>query len=91
VPGVSGRGGTASGGGSGAGAAATGVTIPGVRRGTSFLTRSFVRCQIPERRGGAAGAACATFGPASISAGRAFGRSHPQPPTPASVFPSIQF
>lgn len=95
MEGVSGRGGTVrtAGGGSGAGlgAAITGETIPGTLRGISFLTRSFVLSQIPERR---IGAALATFalgaGAASKLAGRGLGRAHPHPPIPASVFPSIQ-
>jgi hypothetical protein len=78
--------------GLGAGAAATGLTTPGAERcGTSLLTRCFVLSQIPERRG-ATGAASATFAPAASKlAGLAFGRAQLHPPTPASMFPSIQF
>jgi hypothetical protein len=86
--------GAASGLGPGAGAATTGETVPGVRCGMIFLTRSFVRSQMPERRGarGVGSATGATVLPAASKlAGRGFGRAQLQPPTPASMFPSIQF
>jgi hypothetical protein len=83
---------------SGLGPAGSGVTLPAEGRRTRSRTRAatpFVRDQSDGLTGfltGLAGAATAGAGPSASSAGgRAFGRAQLQPPTPASMFPSIQF
>jgi hypothetical protein len=90
VAGVSSAGGTASGAGAG-----SGVTLPAEGRRTRSRARAatpFVRDQSDGLMTGFAGTLTLGAGPSASSAGgRAFGRAHPQPPTPASMFPSIQF
>jgi hypothetical protein len=89
-------GGTASGLGPGGSAGAgSGATLPAEGRCTRSRTRAatpFVRDQSDGFLIGFAGAMIFGAGPSASSAGgRAFGRAQLQPPTPASMFPSIQF
>jgi hypothetical protein len=80
---------------SGLGPAGSGVTLPAEGRRTRSRTRAatpFVRDQSDGFLTGFAGAMTTGAGPSASSAGgRAFGRAQLQPPTPASMFPSIQF